>query len=79
MKRKREIESTEIRSAIEELSMLAKLKPGHDNNHEDALHIPTMIFISICNFVLQVSGLFFYVFCVLFLSIFNLVSSFWWY
>ncbi|XP_048331647.2 glycolipid transfer protein 3-like [Ziziphus jujuba] len=54
MKRKREMESSEIRSAIEELSKLAKLKPGCDDNHDDALHIPTMIFISVCNFVLQV-------------------------
>lgn len=57
MKRKREVVETkgsEIRSAIEELAMLVKLKPN--DNHGDA-KIPTVPFLSICNLVLQVLGL----------------------
>ncbi|KAF3445547.1 hypothetical protein FNV43_RR10723 [Rhamnella rubrinervis] len=52
------MEESEIRSAIDELAMLAsyKLKSVHDNpdNDNDAHDIPTMVFISICNLVLQV-------------------------
>ncbi|KAM3361100.1 glycolipid transfer protein 3 [Capsicum galapagoense] len=70
MKRKRdmEIESTEIRSGIEELSMMQLLKvklvkPDQetDANHQDIhdnnifnSHIPTMPFLSLSNLVLQV-------------------------
>lgn len=43
--------SSEINSAIEELSMLAVVKPG--GNHEIA-HIPTRPFLSLCYFILQV-------------------------
>ncbi|XP_020224474.1 glycolipid transfer protein 3 [Cajanus cajan] len=52
MKRSREMKkSSEINSAIEELSMLAVVKPG--GNHEIA-HIPTRPFLSLCYFILQV-------------------------
>ncbi|KAE8100454.1 hypothetical protein FH972_018350 [Carpinus fangiana] len=52
MKRKRELEKvSEINSAIEELSMMAKLKPG--DNH-DAAHIPTKTFLHVCNLVIQI-------------------------
>ncbi|XP_059454271.1 glycolipid transfer protein 3-like isoform X2 [Corylus avellana] len=52
MKRKRELEKvSEIRSAIEELSMMVKLKPG--DNH-DAAHIPTKPFLHVCNLVIQI-------------------------
>ncbi|KAL5560401.1 hypothetical protein UlMin_036612 [Ulmus minor] len=53
MKRKREIEKgSEIRSAIEELTMLVKLKPS--DNPDASYILPTMPFLSICNLVLQV-------------------------
>ncbi|XP_062159146.1 glycolipid transfer protein 3-like isoform X3 [Alnus glutinosa] len=52
MKRKRELEKvSEIKSAIEELSVMVRLKPG--DNH-DAAHIPTKPFLHVCNSVLQV-------------------------
>ncbi|RDY08720.1 Glycolipid transfer protein 2 [Mucuna pruriens] len=52
MKRSRDMEKiSEIHSAIEELSMLAIVKPG--GNHETA-HIPTKPFLSLCHLVLQV-------------------------
>ncbi|KAL2339670.1 hypothetical protein Fmac_007610 [Flemingia macrophylla] len=52
MKRSREMKKiSEINSAIEELSMLAVVKPG--GNHEIA-HISTRPFLSLCYFVLQV-------------------------
>ncbi|XP_024030633.1 glycolipid transfer protein 3 [Morus notabilis] len=55
MKRKREEEKvgSEIRSAIEELSTLAKLKPKNDHN-PGAAQIPTVPFLSICDLVIQV-------------------------
>ncbi|KDO83648.1 hypothetical protein CISIN_1g025772mg [Citrus sinensis] len=55
MKRRREIEksSSEIRSAIEELSMFIKLKPK-DNLDAPRIHIPTKPFLHLCNLVLQV-------------------------
>ena len=59
MKRKREMEESEIRSAIDELSMLTSYKLKPVDNHDDvddAHYIPTMVFISICNSVLQVLG-----------------------
>ncbi|XP_055834760.1 glycolipid transfer protein 3-like [Solanum dulcamara] len=72
MKRRRdmEVESTEITSCIEELSMMKLLKvklfknihdqqqtpaiAHHDNKHNNNHHIPTMPFLSISNLVLQV-------------------------
>ncbi|MCD7461639.1 hypothetical protein HAX54_046722 [Datura stramonium] len=69
MKRRRdmEVESTEIRSGIEELSMMqllkVKVKPeetavaaAHDDNTNNTInsHIPTMPFLSISYLVLQV-------------------------
>ncbi|XP_027339046.1 glycolipid transfer protein 2-like [Abrus precatorius] len=52
MKRSREIEkSSEINSAIEELSMLVVVKPGANN---EIAHIPTKPFLSLCYLVLQV-------------------------
>ncbi|TKY74146.1 Glycolipid transfer protein 2 [Spatholobus suberectus] len=52
MKRSRDMEkSSEINSAIEELSMLVIVKPG--GKHETA-HIPTRPFLSLCYLVLQV-------------------------
>lgn len=54
MKRSRDIEKrSEINSAIEELSMLAIVKPGE--THEIA-HIPTKPFLSLCYLILQVLG-----------------------
>lgn len=44
---------SEIKSAIEELSMLIKLKPG--DNHDTA-HIPTKPFLFVCSLVIQVLG-----------------------
>lgn len=57
MKRRREMEksSSEIRSAIEELSMFIKLKPK-DNLDAPRIHIPTKPFLHLCNLVLQVLG-----------------------
>ncbi|KAA8546533.1 hypothetical protein F0562_002728 [Nyssa sinensis] len=54
MKRRREMEKgSEIRSAIEELSMaVIQVKPGGDDH--DAAHIPTKPFLFVCNLVLQV-------------------------
>ncbi|XP_057468894.1 glycolipid transfer protein 3-like [Actinidia eriantha] len=58
MKRRREMEKgSEIRSAIEELSMVTvvKVKPGvGGDHHDDDVHIPTKPFLSVCNLVLQV-------------------------
>ncbi|XP_011027367.1 PREDICTED: pleckstrin homology domain-containing family A member 8-like isoform X2 [Populus euphratica] len=55
MKRTREIEKgSEIKSAIEELSMLIKLKPTGDNHDKTTVHIPTRPFIYVCNLVIQV-------------------------
>lgn len=65
MKRKRETERSDMRSAIDELSMLSKLKPVDNRDHEnddDARYIPTMVFLSICNFLLQVLGNFLFFF-----------------
>ena len=53
-------ESSELRSAIEELTLLARLKPNNnDDDHRNPCEakIPTMPFLSICNSVLQVLGL----------------------
>ncbi|KAK7838587.1 glycolipid transfer protein 3 isoform X1 [Quercus suber] len=53
MKRRREMEKgSEIKSAIEELSMMAKLKPS--DNHDAAAHIPTKPFLYVCNLFVQV-------------------------
>ncbi|XP_061970197.1 glycolipid transfer protein 3-like isoform X2 [Populus nigra] len=55
MKRTREIEKgSEIKSAIEELSMLIKLKPTGDNHDRTTVHIPTRPFMYVCNLVIQV-------------------------
>uniref|UniRef100_A0A6N2MZD7 Glycolipid transfer protein domain-containing protein n=1 Tax=Salix viminalis TaxID=40686 RepID=A0A6N2MZD7_SALVM len=55
MKRAREIEKgSEIKSAIEELSVLIKLKPADDNHDRTTVHIPTRPFIYVCNLVIQV-------------------------
>ncbi|XP_015934507.1 glycolipid transfer protein 3 [Arachis duranensis] len=64
MKRKRDMEkkSSEISSAIEELSMMVVIKPsavgGNHEHHEDGAsateQIPTKPFLSICHLVLQV-------------------------
>ncbi|XP_022753656.1 glycolipid transfer protein 3-like isoform X2 [Durio zibethinus] len=52
MKRKRETETrSELRSAIEELSILAKVQPS--DNHT-AIHIPTKPFLHVCTLILQV-------------------------
>ncbi|XWS25004.1 hypothetical protein CRYUN_Cryun27aG0033400 [Craigia yunnanensis] len=52
MKRKREMEKrSELSSAIEELSMLAKVQPG---DNLDAAHIPTKPFLYVCTLILQV-------------------------
>ncbi|KAJ9146162.1 hypothetical protein P3X46_028466 [Hevea brasiliensis] len=52
MKRRREMEKgSEIQSAIEELSLLIKLKTS--DNHDAAL-IPTRPFLYVCNLVIQV-------------------------
>ncbi|KAA8538311.1 hypothetical protein F0562_027866 [Nyssa sinensis] len=55
MKRMREMEKgSEIKSAIEELSMVVvKVNPG-GGDHADAAHIPTKPFLFVCNLVLQV-------------------------
>ncbi|MBA0720967.1 hypothetical protein Golax_008558 [Gossypium laxum] len=56
MKRKREMEGkSEIRSAIEELSMLVKAQPATvgDSNLDDA-PIPTKPFLHVCTLILQV-------------------------
>ena len=45
---------SEIKSAIEELSMLVIVKP--EGNHVMIAHIPTKPFLSICYLVLQVIG-----------------------
>lgn len=63
MKRKREvleIKGSEIRSAIEELTVLVKLKSNDHNPGPSDVKIPTMPFLSICNLVLQVLGWFSY-------------------
>ncbi|XVF64388.1 hypothetical protein PTKIN_Ptkin09bG0165400 [Pterospermum kingtungense] len=53
MKRKREMEKrSELRSAIEELSMLAKVDQPGDNL--DAARIPTDSFLHVCTLILQV-------------------------
>ncbi|XP_076943285.1 glycolipid transfer protein 3-like [Bidens hawaiensis] len=60
MKRRRESEkqnSSELRSAIEELSLLAVMKLNHDpvvpNNQENDTHLPLKPFLSLCNFLLH--------------------------
>ena len=45
---------SEIKSAIEELSMMVKLKPS--DNHDAAAHIPTKPFLYVCNLFVQVLG-----------------------
>ncbi|XP_044475912.1 glycolipid transfer protein 2-like isoform X2 [Mangifera indica] len=53
MKRRREMEKgSEIRSAIEELSMVIKLKPK--DNPDATSYVPTKPFLHICSLVLQV-------------------------
>ena len=55
MKRRREMEKgSEIKSAIEELSMMVKLKPS--DNQDAAAHIPTKPFLYVCNLFVQVLG-----------------------
>lgn len=54
---------SEIRSAIEELSMVVKVKTGEDHDaavhvQHDTAHIPTGPFLSVCNSILQVLGWF---------------------
>ncbi|KAM7252956.1 hypothetical protein ACFE04_025574 [Oxalis oulophora] len=53
MKRRREIEVySEIQSAIEDLSMIIKLKPAdHTTNYA---YIPTRPFLNVCNSILQI-------------------------
>ncbi|XP_007019420.2 PREDICTED: glycolipid transfer protein 3 [Theobroma cacao] len=52
MKRKREMEKrSELRSAIDELSMIAKVQPGDDL---DAAHIAPKPFLHVCTLILQV-------------------------
>ncbi|XP_021284562.1 glycolipid transfer protein 3 [Herrania umbratica] len=52
MKRKREMEKrSELRSASEELSMIAKVQPG---DNLDAAHIATKPFLHVCTLILQV-------------------------
>ncbi|XP_038724918.1 glycolipid transfer protein 3-like isoform X2 [Tripterygium wilfordii] len=54
MKRTREVERrSEIKCAIEELSMFVKLKPPDGDNYDSA-QIPTKSFLCICNLILQV-------------------------
>ncbi|KAK4756190.1 hypothetical protein SAY87_006317 [Trapa incisa] len=59
-KRRREMENitTEIRSAIEELSVMVKLKPvqehDDDDDHLSTPNIPTRPFLSICSLAVQV-------------------------
>lgn len=56
MKRQSEMEkrSTELRSAIEELSMLPKV---HQSGHNpDAAQLPTKSFLLVCTLILQVLG-----------------------
>lgn len=45
---------SEIKSAIEELSMMVKLKPSE--NQDAAAHIPTKPFLYVCNLFVQVLG-----------------------
>ncbi|CAK7346824.1 unnamed protein product [Dovyalis caffra] len=45
---------SEIKSSIEELSMLIKLKPTGDNHDSTTVHIPTRPFLYLCNLVIQV-------------------------
>lgn len=45
---------SEIKSAIEELSMMVKLKPS--DNHDAADHIPTKPFLYVCNSFILVLG-----------------------
>jgi hypothetical protein len=56
MKRRREREMySEIQSAIEELSIIIKLKPSAaDHNTTTCSYIPTLSFLNVCNSVLQV-------------------------
>ncbi|KAL7245981.1 hypothetical protein ACSBR2_001169 [Camellia fascicularis] len=56
MKRRREMEKgSELRSAIEELSMVVvKVKPGGDDHNDAVAHIPTKPFLFVCNLVIQV-------------------------
>ncbi|XP_027093152.1 glycolipid transfer protein 3 isoform X3 [Coffea arabica] len=57
MKRRRELEmGSEIRSAIDELSMVVlKVKPaGGPEQHSTCAYIPTKPFLSVCNLLLQV-------------------------
>lgn len=63
MKRKREImeKRSELRSAIEELSMLAKgHQPSAGDNLDGSAHIhtPTKPFLHVCTLILQVLGQF---------------------
>ncbi|THG21321.1 hypothetical protein TEA_010509 [Camellia sinensis var. sinensis] len=55
MKRRREMEKgSELRSAIEELSMVVvKVKPGGDDHNDAVAHIPTQPFLFVCNLRLE--------------------------
>ncbi|XP_030524599.1 glycolipid transfer protein 3-like [Rhodamnia argentea] len=64
IKRRRKMERwSEIKSAIEEVSMMVKLKPvvtrarngdGEGEPRDDAFHVPTGPFLSLCSLVLEV-------------------------
>ncbi|KAI6691078.1 hypothetical protein NL676_027906 [Syzygium grande] len=64
IKRRRKMEGgSEIKSAIEELSLMFKLKPvvtrarngeEKDEPRDEAFHVPTRAFLSLCNLVLEV-------------------------
>lgn len=66
IKRRRKMEGgSEIKSAIEELSLMFKLKPvvtrarngeEKDEPRDEAFHVPTRAFLSLCNLVLEVLG-----------------------
>lgn len=66
IKRRRKMErGSEIKSAIEELSLMVKLKPvatrarngdEKDQLHDDAFHVPTSPFLSLCSLILEVLG-----------------------
>jgi len=66
IKKRRKMERrSEIKSAIEELSLMVKLKPvvtrarngdEKDEPRDDAFHVPTRLFLSLCSVILEVLG-----------------------
>ncbi|KAK3426234.1 hypothetical protein EUGRSUZ_F02730 [Eucalyptus grandis] len=64
IKKRRKMERrSEIKSAIEELSLMVKLKPvvtrarngdEKDEPRDDAFHVPTRLFLSLCGVILEV-------------------------